>query len=325
MISSVRTTKTIISQARWLNGVLLIVVALLGGCASSSSSRDWTGPTRRAPVSLSPWTSRPAPASVLSSPRYTIYTTLPAGDRRDALAQVLEGAYAQYQLLAPATPIDDRPMHCFVFADREDWEDFTSRRTGDDATMYLSIPRGGYTIDDWFVAYSDTDRGIVSAAAHEGWHQYVARHFVGRLPPFLEEGVACLFEDVRVEQGLPRWNTSVNPGRVHALTAAMANGGLWPLEELVTLDAGYVVQTSRPRTNAFYAQSWAFARFLNEAESGRYRPMFQRLLADAAAGRTPTVWKRGEAKAALERYLGQDFAAIERAYDAFVAQVTRQR
>jgi hypothetical protein len=301
--------------------VLLIVLStLMSGCASRS--QKWTGPVQPERVLANAWSQRSAPATVLNSPRYTIYTTLPSGARRDALPQVLEGAYAQYQAIAPAKVIDARPMHCFVFAGRKEWEEFTSRRTGDDAPMYLQIPRGGYTIDDWFVAYSDSDRGVFSAAAHEGWHQYVARHFKGRMPPFLEEGMACLFEDVRMSRGLPRWNTSVNAARLSALTTAAKETDLWPLEELIGLHAGHVVKEPREKINAFYAQSWAFARFLNEADGGWYRPMFRKLLADAAAGEVHRTYDAEGTRALLERYLHEDLGETERSFAAFVRQIT---
>src|SRR5688572_27236215 len=119
------------SQARRLNeGVLLVLVTLVAGCASRAPRDAWTSPACPADVSVERWTSRDAPASVLTSPRYRIYTTLPDGSRRDALPQVLEGAYAQYQRLAPARAVDERPLHCFVFAERKQWEEFTTRRTG---------------------------------------------------------------------------------------------------------------------------------------------------------------------------------------------------
>jgi hypothetical protein len=310
-----------------------LLVTLIG-CASSTSSSNsggWIGPTRAAEVSVAPWTAHDAPGSVLSSAKYRVYTTLPEGPRRDGLPQVLEGAYAQYQQLGPVATPDDRPLHCFVFAQRAEWEEFTARKTGEDAPMYLKIPKGGYTIGDWFVAYSDSDEGYFSAAAHEGWHQYAARHFKGKLPPFLEEGVACLFENVQMVRGLPRWNTSVNPIRSQALTVAAKANRLWTLDELLRLDAGDVVEPPAER-DAFYAQSWAFARFLLEAEGGRYRPMFRQLLADAAAGTTfePDTtltsprrgWDPDVGRVVLEHYLQQDFASIDQAYHAFVTQIT---
>jgi hypothetical protein len=300
---------------------LLIVPSI--GCTARQGK--WSGPASPAKVSVSRWSARPDPATVLSTKWYTIYTTLPPGERRDAVAQILEGAYAQYQALAPAKAIDTRPMHAFVFAERGEWEDFTSRKTGDDAAMYLKIPRGGYTIDDWFVAWSDNDRAIFSAAAHEGWHQYVARHFKGRLPPFLEEGVACLFENVRMQDGLPRWNTSVNTDRTRALARAVREGQLWPLEELVTMHAGDVVKLPREKIDAFYAQNWAFARFLLEAEGGRYRPLFEAWLADTAAGKSGRTWDPEQAKALLEHYLREQFRTTELAYRVFVMEITSDR
>ena len=65
------------------------------------------------------------------------------------------------------------------------------------------------------------------------------------------------------------------------------------------MHAGHVVQAPRERINAFYAQSWAFARFLNEAEGGRYRPMFRKLLADAAAGVVEPSQRLGRARVEL--------------------------
>lgn len=310
----------------------LAIFALSSGCARKQHA--WQGPDQAVRVEVSPWVSREAPASVVKSPRYWVYTTLPAGPQRDALPQVLEGAYVQYQALAPARPIDDRPMHGYVFARRQEWAEFTTRKTGGDAAMYKQNTRGGYTIDDWFVAYALDDLATFSVAAHEGFHQYAARHFKSRLPPFLEEGLACLFETVRMEDGLPRWNATVNPGRAYALFAATKENRLIPLEQLAAMHAGDVVDQAQPKIDAFYAQSWGFARFLLEAEGGRYRPMLQKLLADTAAGtvydpggtlRAPHMaWDPSGTKAVLEHYLGQDLATIDRAYRVFVTQVTRK-
>jgi len=302
---------------------LLFVVI---GCASSRHD-GWTGPARPAEVESTRWTAREAPASVLRSSRYAIYTTLSSGSRRDALPQVLEGAYAQYQAIAPAPLVDDRPLSCFVFDRRDEWAEFTTLRTGKDAAMYLQIPRGGYTIDDWFVAYSDSDPALFSAAAHEGWHQYAARHFKGRLPPFLEEGIACLFENVRMSRGLPRWNLAMNPERSSALALARKRDRLWPLEQLIAMHAGEVVDQPQDRIDAFYAQTWAFARFLLEADGGRHRAGFQKWLADTAAGAGLVgnkPWEPAETRAILEHYLGQDLASIEQEFATFVAQITRQ-
>jgi len=40
-----------------------------------------------------------------------------------------------------------------------------------------------------------------SALGHEGWHQFNSRHFKFRLPSWLDEGIAMLFEIHRSEKG----------------------------------------------------------------------------------------------------------------------------
>jgi hypothetical protein len=114
----------------------------------------------------------------------------------------------------------------------------------------------------------------------------------------------------------------VNPARTAALTLAAKENDLWPLEDLIGLHAGHVVKEPREKINAFYAQSWAFARFLNEADGGWYRPMFRKLLADAAAGELARTYDAAATRALLERYLKEDLAETERAFAGFVRDIT---
>ena len=132
----------------------------------------------------------------------------------------MEGALGEYHRVAPGVPLTSTPMKCFVFGTREQWVDFTRRNTGPDAFWYLKINRGGYTVRDWYVSYYVGEKATLSVAAHEGWHQFASRHFKGRLPPFLEEGIATMFEDLRwtaLDGGpgtdLPRWNLLINRDR----------------------------------------------------------------------------------------------------------------
>jgi hypothetical protein len=320
--------------------MLSLLLARVTGCSTPSTSRTWSGPSTPVPVSTQPWTP-PVPSATpgvaVRTSRYLIYTTIEDERLRAATAQVMEGAYEQYRTLAPGVAPSDRPLECYVFGQRPQWAAFTESRTGTDAAIYLQITRGGYTVGDWFVAYDIGGGATYSVAAHEGWHQYVARHFKGRLPPFLEEGIACLFETVRMDGNphvggqLPRWNWAVNRTRSAGLREAVERGNLWPLGQLITLHAGEVVNLPRERIDAFYAQNWAFARFLWDADGGHYRPMFRRLLEETAAGTlhdpTGTLraatrnWNPAAARPILEHYLGQDLSEIERAYETYIGQI----
>jgi hypothetical protein len=163
-------------------------------------------------------------------------------------------------------------------------------------------------------------------AAHEGWHQFVARNFKTRPPPFLEEGLACMFENIEWEQRLPRWDVSVNHMQLAHLRAALRDGSLLPLSRLCAMHAGQVVATSRSQIQAFYAQSWAFARFLLATRDSR-RDALRRMLLNLAGGQWESQAGRGAildpagAIRLLEHYLGEDISKIDGEYRRYVIRI----
>jgi hypothetical protein len=312
-----------------------LVALLLTGCASSSTHGklgQWEGPQLLSTSSVEAWSFRGEPARRIKSPHYVIYTTIDDADIDALLPQVMEGALAQYKKVAPGTTHSNDPMECYIFERRVEWEAFTRANTGNDASIYLQIRRGGYTVRDRFVAYYIGRYPTASVSAHEGWHQYVSRHFIGRLPPFLEEGLACMFEGIAWKnENLPRWNLSINQVRVQALRKAVETNQLWPLARVVAMHAGEVVEERGEKVDAFYAQAWCFAKFLYESENGRFRPNLQKWLAETANGtvfdptrthnRTGGPWNRTAVRPMLEHYLNMDFASIEKLYQAYVRRV----
>lgn len=320
---------------RFSRGLLVGFVALVACSAQhgDSDSGQWSGPTVMASVSVEDVSPTDQSVKVVRSPHYEIYSTIQ--DRPEMLsrlAQLMEGGYQMYLKLAPSVKPTDHPMRCYMFGSRLEWMDFTRKHTGGDSSIYLQISRGGYTIHDWYVAYYIGDVSTYSVAAHEGWHQFVARHFRGRLPPFLEEGLACMFEKVEwSDDNLPRFNLSLNPDRADSLRRVVDANEMFPLSELITLHAGNIVGRSGIRIEAFYAQNWAFARYLWEGENGKYRPALQQLLADTAAGTVydPTgslrvaylAWNPAGVRPLLEHYLGADLDTIEAGYKVFVHKV----
>jgi len=267
---------------------------------------------------------------MVTTPHYVIRSTIEDEQILAGVAQVMEGAFGQYRQLAPEVPVTDQPMECFLFANRPQWAAFTKDHTGVDASTYLQINRGGYTVRDWYVAYFLGDIATYSVAAHEGFHQYLGRHLKQRIPPFLEEGLACMFEDVTWDGKLPRWDLTVNYGRQNALHQAMVDDRLLPLEDLIGTHAGQIVNRSHEQISLFYAQCWAFARFIREADHGRYRDALARMLADAAAGKlvgdqSPkndrSLWNSRSARPVLEYYLGMELPEIDKQYRAFVSRI----
>lgn len=317
----------------FLAGMLALVLSAAGCASTSDSSPSQSAARTKSSLVLEPWEYRQKPARTVLTTHYAIHTTIADQEFLGKLAVLMEGALEQYRLFAPDVTLTSDPLDCFVFAKRPEWAEFTAAKTGSDAALYLQINRGGYTVRDWYVAYFIGDVGTYAVAAHEGWHQYVARHFKSRLPPFLEEGLATMFENVTFYSVSPKWDLSPSSHRATKLRNAIETKNLWPLERLMTMHAGEVVSMSGARIEAFYAQNWAFAEFLWEGEGGKYRPALQRLLRDCANGavfdgnppserRTITDgWDPATVRPMLEHYLGMDLPEIDKAYKAYCRKI----
>lgn len=266
---------------------------------------------------------------------YLIHSTIENRDTLETVARVMEGALRQYQQFAPGVRMSARPLECFIFARRGEWAEFTREHTGTDATIYLQINRGGYTVRDWYVAYFIGDVGTYAVAAHEGWHQYVARNFKSRLPPFLEEGIATMFETIDWSGSQPRWRLGSNRTRAEKLRRGIEQNDLWPLEKLVTMHAGDVVNLPGERIELFYAQNWAFAMFLWDADNQRYRPALQRMLCDLSVGTAPEtlhirttggeLWDPASAEPLLEHYLAMNLREIDEKYQSYLRRLANDR
>lgn len=305
------------------------MLLLFAGCAHSRPAAvNTNGPLSVAPLNLEDWSVDGLSGCRVVSPHYVIYSTLGSRQVAARMGELMEGALSVYRSVGADVPETSLPMECYLFETRSQWAAFTKSHTGDDAAIYLRVNRGGYTIGDWFVAYWIGETGTWSVAAHEGWHQYVARHLRGRLPPFLEEGLACLFEQVTWEADLPRWDLARNTARLSGLRDAVDGDHLYPLPQLIRMHAGQVVGKTNAQIEAFYAQSWAFARFLYDADGGRHRTALRQMLADAARGelfadnsqqapRGP-LWDPSTARPMLEHYLEMDLPRIEQAYARYV-------
>lgn len=317
-----------------LGGLLVYGLILAPGCAAQESLSSWRGPQAPAALRVDDWTFGEQKAQVLRTPNYSIYTTIQDDEVKELLPQVMEGALQMYRQIAPDVALTDRPMDCFIFRWRSEWDRYTQRYAGSDAQVYLQIRSGGYTIQDRSVAYYIGRLATFSVAAHEGWHQYASRHFIGRLPPFLEEGLACMFETISWRDRLPRWNLAVNPTRALMLRHAVEANNLWPLEQLCAMHAGDIVGESNDRIDAFYAESWAFARFLWEGEGGKYRPALAKWIAETAAGtvydptrshsRAAAPWNRRAVRPMLEHYLGEDVQTVDAAFRAYMKKIAQE-
>ena len=223
----------------------------------------------------------------------------------------MEASHAVYEQLAGGAGRGDDRLDGYVFADRDGWADYTRRTAGDVAAVYLLIGRGGYAHERAFATFYFGGPQTLETCRHEGFHQYVAATFRRRPPPFLEEGLATLFE--AGFDGDDASQPRMNGLRHREFVAAFRGGRLLPLAELLTLNAGHVAGADGAAIDAFYAQAWALARFLMTDPS--YRDGLRTLLrgyAEDAAGDAADDERLRRAFGVSPDRLADDFAAYER-------------
>jgi len=294
----------------------------------------------------------------LTTAHYEIFTTLlePLMLRRIPL--FMESAYRGYNGELPEPIETTSKFTIYLFADREQWVAFTKSFAGDQADLFCSIKAGAYYLNGACVVYNIGRKRTFSALGHEGWHQFNSRCFKFRLPSWLDEGVAMLFESPQAEEGVFYFEPGENTYRLDALKKTLkknsaiagkvgltkpAFGGMIPLKELIEISPGEVLATNESeQVLAFYGQSYALVRFLREGGFRKHMSNYRRLLLDGLRGdwlldevskkiaedrnqpRT-VLWNRIVGQLLFQRYIGNDFDQIEREYLVFCRQIINQK
>ncbi len=344
-------------MARSLASVAIVAMLGLAGCARSNSPRaSWADGAESSPAEVSilerlqnerlpalrsvePWGDEFGPGLKLTTDHYEIFSTVQQPLILRMIPGFVESAYRGYndQL---AQPIEtSNKFTIYLFADRRQWEDFTNVFAGDQAPLFCKIKTGAYYLNGACVVYDIGPKRTLAAVGHEGWHQFNSRLFKYRLPSWLDEGVAMLFEASVCEQGLFRFDPSTNIQRLGALKETLDKSKLIPLHELITTSPGEVLATDQTETvMAFYSQSYALVRFLRESGYGKRLDSYHQLLHDGLLGRWPldesvgaiaedrnlprTIpWNREVGRRLFELYVGSDMESLDREYQAFCRRI----
>ena len=285
------------------------------------------------------WNNQYGPGLKLTTAHYEIFTTLlePLMLRRSA--GLIESAYKAYNLQLPY-PIETKiKFTVYLFADRRQWEDFTNNFAGEQAEIFCRIKAGAYCHNGVCVAYDIGSERTFSVLAHEGWHQFSSRHFKFRLPSWLDEGVAMLFETQSIKDGIYGFDPAQNAYRLDTLKKTMLKDKMVPLRDLIATTPGDVLATDQTEAvMGFYSQSYALIRFLREADGGNRLDDYHRLLADGLQGNWPLdeiskkiaadrniprniLWNHLVSLVLFHEYIGDDYEPVEKEYQAFCRQI----
>lgn len=279
---------------------------------------------------------------VIRTTHYVIFTTLTDPLMLRQTPAFLESAFTEYQnqLLQPLR--NTEPFKVYLFANRQQWQDFTQTFTGSYAPVYLKIQQGAYVHQGVCVAYDIGRKQTFSVLGHEGWHQFNQQLFQYRLPSWLDEGCATLFETCRFQQGRFVFEPPDNMLRLGTLKYALESNQIISLRQLLTSDPGqYIISANDQAPAIFYAQVYALVRFLREDGYGRRLAAYRRLLQDAVEGRWPleanllliaadrrvaltTDWNATVGSMLFKAYIGEEIENLEREYLKFCSKITHR-
>jgi len=289
--------------------------------------------------SVGVWENEYGPGLKLATAHYEIFTTLlePVMLRRSP--GFIESAYRAYNHQLPE-PIETKSKFViYLFADRRQWENFTRSFAGEQAEIFCRIKAGAYYHGEACVAYDIGPERTFSVLGHEGWHQFNDRHFEFRLPSWLDEGVAMLFEAQGSEDGSLDFEPADNVYRLDTLKKTLDENRMMPLEELIATTPGDVLATDQTEAvMAFYSQSYALVRFLQEAGSGQRLATYRQLLTDGLRGDWPLdevsrkiamdrtvprniLWNHIVGLVLFQEYIGADFEPVEKEYLDFCRRI----
>lgn len=160
-----------------------------------------------------------------------------------------------------ALPISDEPIHVFLFADAERFNEFIQHR-------FPSFPsRRAFFVetDTQLAVYAHWGDRVAEDLRHEVCHGYL-HAVVQNLPLWLDEGLAEFFE-------VPRRNQGINPAHIDEL-AALRRQGRWQ-PHLARLEA---IKTPAEMSQVEYAEAWLWVHWLLRTEPRR-RQVLQSYLA----------------------------------------------
>jgi hypothetical protein len=251
----------------------------------------------------------------------------------------MEAAYNGYQSQLPRPIPTQSKFDIFLFDTRAQWDEHTKKIAGEAAPVYLKIKAGAYYLNGVCVAYNIGMQRTFGVLGHEGWHQFTNRHFRYRLPSWLDEGIATLFESGEFTNNGWKFDPDKNLSRMGALKYSMLTNKSFSIEDLISLNPGQVLYENDQAVMSFYAQSYAFVRFLREDQYGKRLGNFQHMLLGAVNGTWPvdetarkiasdrnillTVnWNAYVSRKLFLIYISEDFKPIEKEYKLFCRKTT---
>lgn len=310
-------------------GLAAAILLLGSGCENKRD--EGFEPVESPPYESQEWSYGRAAGRQLTTEHYHLLTTVEDENLLTALPQVLETCFVYYSYLVPTASPPGQRMQIYLFATRGQFESFTRRMFPQRAELLLRVRRGGYTEDGIAVIEYVSHQTTFPIIAHEGFHQYAHFCIRGRIPAWLNEGLAVLCEGYRMSgSGVFEFDGWYNPLRRNTLIDIVQRRRDLPLPELLRMNAGHVVGGPARTVGAYYSQLWALLLFVQEGEDGKYADGFRRLLDTVgtqdmeayaqAAYVTSSAESFNFGEALFSSFISDDLSTVAAEYQRFVEQ-----
>lgn len=235
------------------------------------------------------------PIRSFRSSHYVIHTTLtrkatqPFGRHMDRVFEQYRQRFQSLGLMSMP------PMPLYLFETRAEYEHFISAHGlmphGTGGLFFATHSLHG--LATWTGGRS-TDE-VFRTLQHEGFHQFAFHAFGPRLPVWLNEGLAQLFEDALVHDGVMHLG-HISVLRLTRLREAVNRDALSPLSSLLTMTQPQWSQTLRDRPDEgalLYAQAWSLVHLLVYADNGKHQSALRDYLGRLSDGMSHDVaWSR---------------------------------
>jgi hypothetical protein len=335
--------------------IMTLTVILMAGCQEkiSSGKNEVKSSTRNFDLlkflnaqnlptieTVETWENKIGSGLKIQTDHYEIFTTLKDPLMLTDVPAFLENCQSNFQKLFSKSPAETERFKMYLFDNRTQWQNFTAGFAGREYQIYSQIKAGAYYSNGCCVAYNIGRERTFYALGHECWHQFADKNFKFSLPSWLNEGLAMQFEANFYKDGLFYFVPGDNFYRIDMLKKAIEKNQIIPLETLLRSEPGALFGDEQ-KISAFYSQCYALVLFLQDANGGKRREDFKRLLSDGMNGKWNLTgkdriiavdrseslteeWNKRVGPEIFRQYFGSDINSIEIEYIDFCRDLARK-
>ena len=249
----------------------------------------------------------------LDTRHYSIHTDIDRGLAED-LAKRLDAMYDEYaRRLADFDRPEERKeiLQVYLFRRHEDYQKFVQNRAPNTGGVFLPER-------NMLVAYYEGQGrdALRRTLQHEAFHQFAHARISQKLPPWLNEGLATLFEE-GIWTGKGFELGEVPPRRVRQLRADLAGKRLTSFRTFMSMDLerwNAALERQPGLAAAQYNQAWAMVHFLvfhtDDKGQFKYRKRFIEMLR--------LIHDGIDTRAAFEQSLSKNIDGFESRFREFI-------